>query len=53
MTGGGFYDPYGYFFDEDGLDDNYGKYDAEGIYRTAEEHDEEIGQNSDEEDKDG
>lgn len=37
---GGFYDPYGYYFDEDEMDEVCGKYDEEGIYRTAEEYDE-------------
>jgi hypothetical protein len=40
LAEGGFYDPYGYHFDEHEMDEVCGKYDEEGIYRTAEEYDE-------------
>lgn len=37
---GGFYDPYGFYFDEHQMDESGGQYDESGIYRTAEELDE-------------
>jgi hypothetical protein len=45
-----FYDPYGYYFDEDGYDEAGGKYDEQGYYRTAEEVDKL--ENFDEDDED-
>jgi len=37
LAKGGFYDPYGFHFDEHEMDENGGKYDEGGKYRTAEE----------------
>jgi len=32
MPGGGYFDPFGFWFDKDGLDEAGGKYDEEGYY---------------------
>ena len=32
MPDGGYYDPYGFWFNKDGLDEAGGKYDEEGYY---------------------
>ena len=40
LADGGFYDPYGFFFDKLDMDENGGQYDQEGVYKTAEELDE-------------
>ena len=52
LTSGGFYDPYGFYFDEHNMDEDGGQYDEKGIYRTAEELDKIRDQEYDEEDYD-